>query len=141
MKAGQSDDRFLRGALRANAWVAGIVGAVLFLAAGPLAEALGLSAELGFTRALAPIFILGLGLYVFSAVVGLAARRRRTDARVALAALLLNAAWVVGSVGLLLVPLALSPEGVLAVVALAYIAAGFAAVELYGLWRARPTLA
>lgn len=139
MTTRRGDDRFLRGALRANSWVAGAVGALIFLAAGPLAESLGLSARFGFGAALLAVFATGLALYVFSAGLGLAARRRRMDERLAFAALLLNAAWVVGSIGFLLTPMSLSPEGKIAVVALAYLAAGFAALESYGLWKARVT--
>jgi len=139
MNIGRNDNRFLRSALRVNAWVAGIVGAFVLLAAGPLAESLGLSAELGFGGALLAIFAVGLGLYAFAAELANASKRRRTDERVAFAALLLNAAWVVGSLGFLLIPLALAPAGKTAVVVLALIAAGFAALESYGLWRARAT--
>ena len=137
MTTGQTDERFLRGALRANSWVAGVLGAVVFLAAGPLAVALGLASELGFDAAVFPIFATGLVFYLFSSGLAYAARRRRIDDRQAYAAMLLNTAWVVGSIGFLMVPLALTAEGRLMVLGIALVAAAFAALQGYGLWRAR----
>jgi len=138
MTTGKTDERFLRGALRANSWVAGVLGVMVFLAAGPLAMALGLASEIGFDGAVFAVFATGLVLYVFSAGLSTAARRRSIDDRQAVAAMLLNAAWVVGSLGFLLVPLAFTSEGVLLVLSVAVVAAAFAALEAYGIWRARP---
>jgi FtsH-binding integral membrane protein len=114
---------------------------LVFLAAGPLAISLGLASEIGHNGALFAMFATGLVFYVFSAGLSSAARRRRMDDRLAYAAALLNAAWVVGSVGFLLIPLAMSAEATLAVMLVAVVAAAFAALEGYGIWKARGTLA
>jgi hypothetical protein len=83
------------------------------------------------------VFATGIAFYAFSAILSETARAREIDERAALAALLLNAAWVVGSIGFLLVPLTLSVEGRWLVQGLALLAAGFAAVQAYGIRRAR----
>jgi len=133
----QSNDQILRSALRANSWVAGVLGALVLLAAGPLALSLGLTGPFGFGGALFAVFATGIAFYAFSAILSETARSPAIDERAAFAALLLNAAWVVGSIGFLLVPLTLSAEGRWLVQGLALVAAGFAAVQAYGIWRAR----
>jgi hypothetical protein len=133
MTTRQSGDRFLRGALEVNKWIAGVAGVVVMLAAGPLAVTTGLAAKIGFDPGLAVVFTVGIGLLIFSGALGGLSRvqlRRRT----AMAAFRTNVAFVGGGVLLLAAPLSLTTLGLALAALLAASSAVISAVEAYGIW-------
>ena len=137
MSPGKQTDRFLRIALLVNSRISAVLGAAVLLAAGPIAEQVGLAAALGFTPAFGFVFAAGLAVLLFGTGVGWTAKSRSLDQRTAAAALLLNAAWVLGSIGFLLSPFVIPDGGKWIVLTLAYVAAVFTALHGYGMWRAR----
>ncbi len=137
MTSRQSSDRFLRGALQANKWIAGIAGVLVMLAAGPIVLAAGLGDMVGFDPGLALVFAVGIALLLFSGALSEVSSAAKIRRRGAMAALLTNVAWVVAGLLLLVAPLSLTTSGLGLVALLAGFAAINSAVQAYAIW-ARP---
>ena len=121
----------LRRTLQADALSSGITGAAMALAAGPVAQLLGLSATL-------PVAVIGVDLLLFAAWVGYEATRPVLRARRAWVILAVNIVWVLASAAVLLFdPFGLSTIGKWAVAAVADAVALFALAEYIGLRRIR----
>jgi hypothetical protein len=126
--ARNSDFRLLRRTLQGNSIFSGISGTAFTIGAGPITTFLGLST---------PIILLVLGLVILvTAVLLYRAAASAIGAKLGLFFALIDAAWVVVSVLLLLagwVPF--TAGGKLAVGLIAVIVAVFASLEFYGsLW-------
>ena len=134
MTTRQSGDRFLRGALEVNKWIAGVAGVVVMLAAGPLAMATGLADKVGFDPSLAVVFAIGIGLLIFSGALGGVSSRPRLERKDVVAALVTNMAWVVAGLVFLIAPLSLTTVGLGLVTVAAMAAAALSAIEAYGIW-------
>ena len=121
----------LRRALQADALASGVTGAGMALAAGPVAQLLGLDGAL-------PIAVLGIDLLLFAAWVGYEAMQPALRVRRARAVLAINIVWVVASALVIaLDPFGLSTAGKWAVAAVADVVALFALGEYIGLRRMR----
>ena len=129
--ARNSDSRLLRRTLQANGIFCGMSGAAFIVEAGPLTTFLGLST---------PIILLLLGLVLLLTAVLLfrAAAPRSIDYRTGLLYAIIDSAWVVGSVILLLSSwIPFTTEGKWAVGVVAVLVALFASLEFCGSWWAR----
>ncbi len=121
--------RWLRISLRSNAVFSGLSGLVLLIAAGPIAEFLGVET---------PWIIRGLGpgLLVFAVWLSVVASRPSPDRREVWSAIALDGAWVFGSALLLIadsIPLTLAGKWAVGIVA--DLVAAFALLQFYGLTR------
>jgi len=120
----------IRFALTADAIATAATGALLAIGGGLLAELTGLPA--------AATLPLGLFLVAYAAFVGWVGMPRETSRGAVLSIILINTAWVVGSVIVLLAgvfPLTLL--GIAFVIAQAVAVAALAALQWVGLGRAR----
>ena len=95
MNPGIDHSTFLRRSLQLDAIASGLCGALLLIAASPISALFGLSAP-GIARAV------GGGLLVFAAALLWNAGRARLSRGEAVTAVVLNAAWIAGSVALIL---------------------------------------
>ena len=126
-----SASRLLRRTLQGNAIFCGISGAAFIVGAGPITTFLGLST---------PVILLVLGVVLLLTALSLfrAAAPRSIDYRTGLFYAIIDSAWVVGSVILLLSSwIQFTIEGKWAVGVVAVIVALFASLEFYGSSRAR----
>jgi hypothetical protein len=124
-----TQSNFLRRVLQANGIFSGLSGVAFILAARPLAAFLGLAA---------PVILMGIGLGLLLYAVALfrEAARETIDRQFVIAAIIMDAAWVVGSIVLLLtgwVPFTLAGKWAIALVA--DLVAIFAGLQFYGLRR------
>ncbi len=120
---------FLRRVLQANGIFSGLSGVAFILGARPLAAFLGLTAPL-------ILMGIGLGLLLYAAALFREAARESIDRQFVVAAIIMDAAWVVGSIILLLtgwVPFTLAGKWAIALVA--DLVAVFAGLQFYGLRR------
>ncbi len=128
-----TDSNLLRQALRSNGLFSGISGLILLLGASSIAQLTGLSM---------PAIRMGLGgvLVLYGAGLLWHTGRESIDRRLALAAVLLDLLWVAGSIILLLKGgTILTTAGRWTVALIAEAVGGFAALQLYGLWRIHKT--
>ena len=126
-----STDRstFLRRSLQIDGIASGLCGALLFVAAPTVAAHFGI-AGVGIPRAV------GAGLLAFAAALLWNAGRTRVSRGEALLTVALNAAWVVGSL-ILVVDGPLTVVGNVAVAVIAAAVFAFAVLEVQGLRRLR----
>ena len=125
----QTNDRLLRASLRANAAFSGVCGVVALATAGPLANALGVPEARILT-------VLGAQLLLFGGLLLFLAAQSPIWLRPAVAVVVADVLWVIGTVPVLLwVPL--TPPGVWTAVAIAGIVAVFAVVQFIGIHRVR----
>ena len=118
---------FLRRSLQLDGVASGLTGLLLLLAAGPVSALIGVTMP-GVARAV------GAGLVVFAAALLWNARRATIARGEAVATVLLNIAWVVGSAALIVLG-PLTPLGVVAVAAVALAVLAFTLLEILGLRR------
>ncbi len=119
--------RFLRRSLQLDGIASGLTGVLLLFGAGPVAALIGLPLP-GVARAV------GALLVVYAAALLWNARRASVSRAETLAAVVLNAGWVLGSIAVIeLGPLTML--GNLAVAAVALAVLGFAILEIVGLRR------
>jgi hypothetical protein len=121
--------RFLRRSLQLDGVASGLCGAVLLFAAQPISTLFGLSTS-GVAR------IVGGLLLVYAAALLWNARRLTVSRGETLLAVALNAAWVLGSL-VVVVDGPLTLIGNAAVAAVAAAVLGFAVLEVLGLRRLR----
>lgn len=115
-------------ALRLDAIVTAANGAAYLVAAGPLADLLGLDALL--------LRIAGAGLLAFAAAVWLVASARPIPRAAAATIVALNVAWAIGCLGAALADLAsATTAGAAWIVAQALVVAAFAELQATGLRR------
>ncbi|SRR6266481_4054563 len=129
MNAEHNESDLLRRSLLANCVFSGLSGIILIFGSNPLSRLFGLHM---------PTMLIGVGalLLVYAAAVLLNARRVTVCQTEASLAVLLNIAWVVGSVGLLFVG-SLSTVGNWTVTIAANIVLLFAAFQFYAIRRLR----
>lgn len=128
-----STTRFIlvRNILLSNAVFSVLSGVVALAGARPLAEIIGLP------TAWIPVLI-GASVLGFAAFVWWTARTAQINLTLVRVIAWLDAAWVLASWALLLMPgLPLTSEGRWIILVLAEIVAVFAALEFYALWRLR----
>jgi len=127
MKAEHNESDLLRRALLANCVFSGLSGIILLFGSNRLSELFGLHI---------PTILIGAGvlLLVYAAALFLNARRVTVCQTEASLAVLLNIAWVVGSVGLLFVG-SLSTVGNWTVTIAANIVLLFAVLQFYAIRR------
>lgn len=129
--ARNSDFRLLRRTLQGNSIFSGICGATFLIGAGPITTFLGLSTPL-------ILLVLGLVILVTAVLLFRLAASHAVDARIGLFFAIVDAAWVVASVLLLLagwVPFTIGGKWAVGLVAL--IVGVFASLEFYGSLRAK----
>jgi hypothetical protein len=119
--------RFLRHSLRLDGIASGLTGALLLFGAGPVSGLIGLSTP-GVARGI------GAGLVLYAAAFLWNAGRARVSRAETVAAVVLNAAWVLGSIAVIELG-TLTTLGNLAVAAVALAVLGFAILEILGLRR------
>src|SRR5262249_29238382 len=120
---------FLRRSLQLDGIASGLTGVLLLLGAGPISALIGLS-EPTLAR------VIGALLAVYAAALLWNAARARVSRGETVAAVVLNAAWVLGSIAVIeLGPLTMLGNVAVAAVALAVLA--FAILEILGLRRLR----
>jgi hypothetical protein len=124
---------FLRRSLQLDGIASGLCGALLLLAAGPIAALIGLPGP-GLARAA------GAGLLVFAAALLWNAARATVSRGEALGTVVLNVAWVLGS-AIVIVDGPLTLVGNLAVAAVAAAVVLFTVLEIVGLRRLRAATA
>ena len=129
MKAGDNESDLLRRALLANCVFSGLSGIILLFGSNRLSGLFGLHM---------PTILIGAGvlLLVYAAALFLNARRVTVCQTEASLAVLVNVAWVVGSVGLLFVG-SLSTVGNWTVTIAANIVLLFAVLQFYAIRRLR----
>ena len=120
---------FLRRSLQLDGLASGLCGALLLVAAPTIAGHFGIAGT-GIPRAV------GAGLLVFAAALLWNAARARVSRVEAFFTVALNAAWVVGSL-ILVVDGPLTVIGNVAVAVIAAAVLGFAVLEVMGLRRRR----
>jgi hypothetical protein len=121
--------RFLRRSLQLDGIASGLCGVLLVVAASPISAVIGL-AEPGIAR------VVGALLVVYAAALLWNGERATVSRAEAVAAVVLNAGWVIGSAVVILAgPLTLI--GNLAMAALAAAVLLFAVLEVVGLTRLR----
>ena len=125
----QNDTSFLRRSLQLDGVASGLCGVLLLAAAGPVAPLMGLEGP-GIARVVGALFV------VFAAALLWNAARATVSRGGALAAVVLNAAWVLGS-AVVIVDGPLTPLGNAAVAAVAAAVLLFAVLEAVGLARLR----
>lgn len=129
MNANTDRTSFLRRSLQLDGIASGLCGVLLVAAASPISAVIGL-AEPGIAR------VVGALLVVYAAALLWNGARATVSRAEAVAAVVLNAGWVIGSAVVILAgPLTLI--GNLAVAALAAAVLLFAALEVVGLARLR----
>ena len=129
MAQASSPPRLLRASLLGNALFSGISG-VLMLVAGPV-----LDDWLG-TNAPWAIQVLGISLILYAVWLVLSVQDPSVDPRNVKAAIVLDAAWVVGSVLLLVTNwVSLTTQGQWTVAIVADLVAAFAVIQYYALRR------
>jgi hypothetical protein len=129
MNANTDRARFLRRSLQLDGIASGLCGVLLVVAASPISAVIGL-AEPGIAR------VVGALLVVYAAALLWNGERATVSRAEAVAAVVLNAGWVIGSAVVILAgPLTLI--GNLAVAALAAAVLLFAVREVVGLTRLR----
>lgn len=129
MNANTDRTSFLRRSLQLDGIASGLCGVLLVAAASPISAVIGL-AEPGIAR------VVGALLVVYAAALLWNGERATVSRAEAVAAVVLNAGWVIGSAVVILAgPLTLI--GNLAVAALAAAVLLFAALEVVGLARLR----
>jgi hypothetical protein len=127
---GETEMNLIRFALVADAAATVATGALLAIGGGLLADLTGLPATV--------TLLLGLFLIAFAALVGWAGMQRETPRGAATLIVFVNAAWVVGSLIVLLAgTFPLSLLGVAFVIAQAAAVAVLATLQWVGLGRAR----
>jgi hypothetical protein len=120
-----------RRVLRANAVFSLLSGAACIAASKPIAQFLGPDIALA-------LLIVGMGVFLYAVYLLWVLARPLVRERLLLMIGIADAAWVLASIILLLVPeIPFTTGGRWAVVGLALLVADFAAVEWYALWRAR----
>jgi hypothetical protein len=120
---------FLRRSLQLDGIASGLCGVLLLAAAAPVSALMGLAGP-GIAR------VVGALLMVYSAALLYNGARARVSRAEAMAAVVLNAGWVVGSAALILAG-PLTVLGNLAVAAVAAAVLLFAVLEVVGLARLR----
>ena len=125
----QNDTSLLRRSLQLDGVASGLCGVLLLAAAGPVAPLMGLEGP-GIARAVGALFV------VFAAALLWNAARATVSRGGALAAVVLNAAWVLAS-AVVIVDGPLTPLGNAAVAAVAAAVLLFAVLEAVGLARVR----
>jgi len=129
MNANTDRASFLRRSLQLDGIASGLCGVLLVVAASPVSAVIGL-AEPGIAR------VVGALLVVYAAALLWNGERATVSPAEAVAAVVLNAGWVIGSAVVILAgPLTLI--GNLAVAALAAAVLLFAVLEVVGLTRLR----
>lgn len=129
MNANTDRTSFLRRSLQLDGIASGLCGVLLVVAASPISAVIGL-AEPGIAR------VVGALLVVYAAALLWNGERATVSRAEAVAAVVLNAGWVIGSAVVILAgPLTLI--GNLAVAALAAAVLLFAVLEVVGLTRLR----
>jgi len=129
MNANTDRTSFLRRSLQLDGIASGLCGVLLVVAASPISAVIGL-AEPGIAR------VVGALLMVYAAALLWNGERATVSRAEAVAAVVLNAGWVIGSAVVILAgPLTLI--GNLAVAALAAAVLLFAVLEVVGLTRLR----
>ena len=127
MNAKTDRTRFLRRSLRLDGIASGLCGGLLLAAASPISALMGL-AEPGIAR------VVGALLMVYAAALLWNGARATVSRAEAVAAVVLNAGWVIGSAVVILAgPLTLIGNLAVAVVAAAVLL--FAVLEVVGLTR------
>jgi hypothetical protein len=126
-----NDDRqsWLRYSLLANAVFSTLSGLTFAIGAGAVASFIGV-AEVALVR------VAGLGLLGFAAYVAFVATRPEIDLKAALAIIVGDLSWVVGTVPIVLLDL-LSTQGVVAAFVVADVVLLFAALQYIGVRRIR----
>jgi hypothetical protein len=119
--------RFLRQSLRLDGIASGLTGALLLGGAGPVSALIGLS-----TPSVARV--IGAGLVLYAAALLWNAGRPRVSRAETVAAVVLNAGWVLGSIAVIELG-TLTTLGNVAVAAVALAVLGFAVLEVVGLRR------
>ncbi|HEY7126852.1 MAG TPA: hypothetical protein VH540_23135 [Ktedonobacterales bacterium] len=120
-----------RRVLRANGVFSVLTGAALAAASKPIAQFLGPDIALA-------LLIVGLATFLYAVYLLWVLSRQAVRQRLLVTIGAADAAWVVVSIALLLLPgIPFSAGGRWAVGMLALVVADFAAVEFYALWRAR----
>jgi len=125
----QTGSSLLRRALQGNAVFSGLSGALFVVAATPLASFLGIDTPL-------VLMVLGVTLLLYAVALFRQAAQESINRQFTIAAILLDVAWVAGSIVLLLtgwVPF--TTGGKWAVAIIADIVAVFAALQYFGLRR------
>jgi hypothetical protein len=117
----------MRQSLRFDGIASGLTGAILLFGAGPVSALIGLSTP-GIAR------VAGAGLVLYAAALLWNAGRPRVSRTETVAAAVLNAAWVLGSIAVIELG-ALTTLGNIAVAAVALAVLGFAILEVVGLRR------
>jgi hypothetical protein len=129
MNANTDRTRFLRRSLQLDGLASGLCGVLLVVAASPISAVIGL-AEPGIAR------VVGALLVVYAAALLWNGERATVSRAEAVAAVVLNAGWVIGSAVVILAgPLTLI--GNLAAAALAAAVLLFGVLEVVGLTRLR----
>ena len=129
MNANTDRTSFLRRSLQLDGIASGLCGVLLLAAASPISALMGL-ADPSIAR------VVGALLMIYAAALLYNAARATVSRREAVAALVLNAGWVLGS-ALVILAGPLTPVGNLAVAAVAAAVLLFAVLEAIGLTRLR----
>ena len=129
MNANTDRTSFLRRSLQLDGIASGLCGLLLVVAASPISAVIGL-AEPGIAR------VVGALLVVYAAALLWNGERATVSRAEAVAAVVLNAGWVIGSAVVILAG-SLTLIGNLAVAALAAAVLLFAVLEVVGLTRLR----
>lgn len=129
MNANTDPTSFLRRSLQLDGIASGLCGVLLLAAASPISALMGLAAP-SIAR------LLGAFLMIYAAALLYNAARATVSRREVVAAVVLNAGWVLGS-ALVILAGPLTPAGNLAVAAVAAAVVLFAVLEVVGLTRLR----
>jgi hypothetical protein len=131
MSSQERSIHFLRRVLQADALASGLSGALLIVAAKPLAAFIGVGLPL-------PLIITGAFLLLYAGGLLQQAAQDSLSRRFVTAVIIINVAWVIGSGLLLLTDLvSLTVAGKWAVALVADLVAVFAGLQFYGLRRLR----
>ena len=131
MSSQERSTNFLRRVLQADALASGLSGALLIVAAKPLAAFTGVSLPL-------PLILTGVFLLLYAGVLFQQAAQDTLSRRFVTAVIVINIAWVVGSGLILLTDLVpLTTAGKWAVALVADLVAVFAGLQFYGQRRMR----
>jgi hypothetical protein len=123
----QNPDSLLRRTLRANGLFSGVSGLAFITASRPIALFLGLDGPF-------VLIVIGIGLLLYALALWFNAGHRPIDHSFVWVAIIADAAWVVGSLIILLTDwFPLTPAGWWAVAIVADLVAIFAVVQFYSL--------